>query len=68
MPTALIEKVTDMQSYLFIGGGKDGLSFPAKFISGEELNAAFIGVTASVGVIFALFTVLVIHKSEKSRR
>jgi hypothetical protein len=39
-----------------------------KFIAGEELNAAFIGVTASVGVIFALFTVVVYRISEKSKR
>ena len=28
MPTALIEKVTDMQSYLYIGGNQDSLNAP----------------------------------------
>jgi hypothetical protein len=39
-----------------------------EFIAGEELNAAFIGVTAPVGIIFALSTVVVHRISEKSKR
>jgi len=43
MPTALIEKVTDMQSHLYIGGNQDSLNIPAA--DGAESVQLPAGVT-----------------------
>lgn len=52
--------------FIYLLRRASGMAF-YRIISGQLVNAAVIGLTVSLGTIFALFVVIAIHMSEKSR-